>query len=63
MHQKVNPADHHPRRRLRVLDTEMSYVDTGRGDPIVFLHGNSHVVLSVAEHRPARQRLGPLLGA
>jgi haloalkane dehalogenase len=23
-----------------VLDTEMSYVDTGHGDPIVFLHGN-----------------------
>jgi haloalkane dehalogenase len=23
-----------------VLDTEMSYVDTGSGDPIVFLHGN-----------------------
>lgn len=23
-----------------MLDTEMSYVDTGNGDPIVFLHGN-----------------------
>lgn len=23
-----------------MLDTEMSYVDTGQGDPIVFLHGN-----------------------
>ncbi len=36
--------DPHPRRRLRVLDAEMSYVDTGAGDPadnpIVFLHGN-----------------------
>ena len=32
--------DPHPRRRVSVLDTEMSYVDTGRGDPIVFLHGN-----------------------
>jgi haloalkane dehalogenase len=28
------------RRRVKVLDTEMAYVDTGRGDPIVFLHGN-----------------------
>ena len=37
---KINPADHHPRRRIGVLDTEMSYVDTGSGDPIVFLHGN-----------------------
>lgn len=36
----VSSADHHPRRRIRVLDTEMSYVDIGSGDPIVFLHGN-----------------------
>jgi haloalkane dehalogenase len=36
----IDPADHHPRRRVGVLDTEMSYVDTGHGDPIVFLHGN-----------------------
>ncbi len=40
MHQTVNPADSHPRRRIRVLDTEISYVDTGSGDPIVFLQGN-----------------------
>ena len=33
-------ADPHPRRTIRVLDAEMSYVDTGGGDPIVFLHGN-----------------------
>jgi haloalkane dehalogenase len=32
--------DPHPRRRRRVLDTEIAYVDTGAGDPIVFLHGN-----------------------
>jgi haloalkane dehalogenase len=32
--------DPHPRERVHVRDTEMSYVDTGRGDPIVFLHGN-----------------------
>lgn len=32
--------DAHSRRRVRVLDTEMSYVDVGQGDPIVFLHGN-----------------------
>ncbi|HSP17679.1 MAG TPA: haloalkane dehalogenase [Thermoanaerobaculia bacterium] len=36
----VNATDPHPRRRVAVLDTEMSYVDTGHGDPIVFLHGN-----------------------
>jgi haloalkane dehalogenase len=33
-------GDDHPRHRVRVLDTEMSYVDTGVGDPIIFLHGN-----------------------
>ena len=38
--QDINPTDHHPRRRVRVLDSEMSYVDTGSGDPVVFLHGN-----------------------
>lgn len=32
--------DSHPRQRVRVLDTDISYVDTGEGDPIVFLHGN-----------------------
>jgi haloalkane dehalogenase len=32
--------DAHPRRHVRVLDTEISYVDFGEGDPIVFLHGN-----------------------
>ncbi len=37
----VIPAtDPYPRHRARVLDTEMAYVDTGRGKPIVFLHGN-----------------------
>jgi len=29
-----------PKRRVGVRDTEMSYVDIGQGDPIVFLHGN-----------------------
>ncbi len=37
---KPSSRDPHPRRRARVLDTEMSYVDVGEGDPIVFLHGN-----------------------
>ena len=36
----ISVVDHHPRRRVAVLDTEISYVDTGRGDPVVFLHGN-----------------------
>jgi len=33
-------GDHLPRQRLRVIDTDMSFVNVGRGDPIVFLHGN-----------------------
>jgi haloalkane dehalogenase len=37
---ELTAFDPHPRRRIAVLDTEMSYVDTGEGDPIVFLHGN-----------------------
>src|SRR5499425_440866 len=40
MDNRINSADHHPRRRVRVQDTDMSYVDVGSGDPIVFLHGN-----------------------
>jgi haloalkane dehalogenase len=36
----ISATDPHPRHRVRVLDTEMVHVDTGRGDPVVFLHGN-----------------------
>jgi haloalkane dehalogenase len=36
----ISASDPHPRRRVRVLDTDMSYVDVGQGEPIVFLHGN-----------------------
>lgn len=36
----ISAVDPHPRKRLRILGTEMAYVDTGAGDPIVFLHGN-----------------------
>lgn len=36
----IRATDSHPRQSLRVLDAEMSYVDTGNGAPIVFLHGN-----------------------
>jgi haloalkane dehalogenase len=32
--------DPHRRRRVEVLGTTMSYVDTGAGNPLVFLHGN-----------------------
>ena len=36
----ISGQDPHPRKRASVLGTEMAYVDTGKGDPIVFLHGN-----------------------
>lgn len=40
MPHSLNPTDRHPRKSIRILDTDMSYVDVGAGDPIVFLHGN-----------------------
>src|SRR2546428_13046038 len=55
----LSPADPLPRRRIRVLDTELAYVDTGSGDPIVFLHGNptpSHLWRNVIPHVAARGR-------
>ena len=36
----ISPADPHPRKRLDAAGVQMAYVDTGKGDPIVFLHGN-----------------------
>lgn len=39
-HAVISPVDTHRRMRVPVLDSEMSYVDVGEGDPIVFLHGN-----------------------
>lgn len=33
-------ADPHPRQAIDILDGTMHYVDSGAGDPIVFLHGN-----------------------
>jgi haloalkane dehalogenase len=36
----MTASDPHPRKRVKVLDTEMSYVDVGEGESIVFLHGN-----------------------
>jgi haloalkane dehalogenase len=36
----ISALDPHPRKRVKVDGVEMAYVDTGTGDPIVFLHGN-----------------------
>ena len=36
----ISATDRHPRQRISLLGTEISYVDIGTGGPIVFLHGN-----------------------
>ncbi|MDP7533189.1 MAG: haloalkane dehalogenase [SAR202 cluster bacterium] len=36
----ISPEDSQPRKRVATLDSEMAYLDTGGGDPVVFLHGN-----------------------
>jgi haloalkane dehalogenase len=50
--------DHLPRRRVKVLDSEISYIDVGNGDPVVFLHGNPtwsyqwrNIIPHVSPHR------------
>lgn len=55
----ISPADPHPRRRVRALDTDMAYVDTGAGDPVVFLHGNptsSYLWRNVIAHVEREER-------
>ena len=37
---EISAADWYERRRLRVLDSHLVYVEVGVGDPIVLLHGN-----------------------
>ena len=57
------PLTRHARRRVQVLDTEMAYVDTGTGDPVVFLHGNptsSYLWRNVIPHvEPQARCLAP----
>lgn len=40
MTQSISPHDPYTRRRIKVLDSGMAYIDVGVGDPVVFLHGN-----------------------
>lgn len=37
---KIEEVDPYDRQRVQVLDSEMSYIDVGVGDPVVLLHGN-----------------------
>jgi len=36
----IQAADTLPRKKVKLLNTVMSYVDVGAGEPVVFLHGN-----------------------
>src|SRR6185437_8035448 len=40
MSEHISANDPHPRSNVAVAGTSIAYVDSGRGDPIVFLHGN-----------------------
>lgn len=59
----IPAADRYRRRRVSVLDSEIAYVDTGAGDPVVFLHGNptsSYLWRNVIPHvEPAARCLAP----
>src|SRR5262249_43640956 len=55
----ISAADPHPRPRVPVLASAMAYVDVGRGDPVVFLHGNptsSYLWRNVIPHVAGRAR-------
>jgi haloalkane dehalogenase len=55
----ISSADWYERRRLAVLDSHMTYVQVGVGDPIVFLHGNptsSYLWRNVIPHLAGRGR-------
>ena len=38
--EQISTQDSHPRKKISAGEVDISYVDTGAGDPIVFLHGN-----------------------
>ncbi len=55
----VLPGDGHHRERVLVNSTEMSFVDVGEGEPVVFLHGNptwSYLWRNVIPHLADRRR-------
>lgn len=40
MSKPISAADAYERHTITFLETEISYLDTGAGEPVVFLHGN-----------------------
>ena len=57
----ISAIDTYKRHRVSVLDSEMSYIDTGTGDPIVFLHGNGTFSYLWRNVIPHVERLGRCL--
>ncbi len=57
----ISAIDPYERHRVSVLDSEMSYIDTGKGDPIVFLHGNGTFSYLWRNVIPHVERLGRCL--
>src|SRR5215475_736211 len=54
----ISPAFPYQKKRQRVLGTEMAYVEVGKGDPIVLLHGNPTSSYLWRNVLPHLQRLG-----
>ena len=55
----MTETDAYPRQVVKVLDSEMTYVDTGEGDPVVFVHGNptsSYLWRNVIPHLAGQAR-------
>ncbi len=55
----ISANDPYERKRIAVLDSEMAYVDTGSGDPVVFLHGNptsSYLWRNIISHLDGQAR-------
>lgn len=59
----ISAADCYARSRVDVLDSEMAYIDSGSGRPVVFLHGNptsSYLWRNVIPHvEPMARCLAP----
>jgi haloalkane dehalogenase len=55
----ISAADPYQRRRIPVLDSDMAYIDSGEGEPVVFLHGNptsSYLWRNIIPHIEANRR-------
>src|SRR5215470_12243060 len=55
----ISPTSRYKKHRRRILGREMAYVQAGKGDPIVLLHGNptsSYLWRNVLPHLQPRGR-------